>query len=203
MTMLLEWIATSTFLILVVLALRAVLKKRISANLRYALWAVVLFRLLVPVQLFTSPVAGTVIFQETRTQITRESRPEQPEKTILPELPNDTKSGQQTVPVLSIPEEFPDPPSVPDPPDAPAPPRTHLPPPCKKRQVPTRLVKPFCLTPCPWNRNFPPFSFSPAPSRLPLAFGTEIHAFCPKTVPLGVGFVQNLFQLCYIFPGNY
>ena len=42
-----EWIVSSSLLILVVLLLRAVLGKRISAGLRYGLWAVVLARLLV------------------------------------------------------------------------------------------------------------------------------------------------------------
>lgn len=69
MTMiLLEWVITSMFLILTVLALRAVFGRRVSARLRYALWAVVLARLLVPVQLFTSPLAGTWIFSESRTE---------------------------------------------------------------------------------------------------------------------------------------
>lgn len=54
--MMIEWIATSCFAILAVLVLRAALGKRISANLRYALWALVLVRLLVPVQLFAAPV---------------------------------------------------------------------------------------------------------------------------------------------------
>ena len=49
----LEWIVTSSFLILVVLALRAALGKKISAGLRYMLWAVVLVRLLLPVSLFS------------------------------------------------------------------------------------------------------------------------------------------------------
>ena len=66
---LLEWVITSVFLILVVLALRAALGKRMSAGLRYALWAVVLVRLLVPVQLFTSPIAGTRVFSETLSLI--------------------------------------------------------------------------------------------------------------------------------------
>lgn len=65
---LLEWVLTSVFLILVVLALRASLGKRISAGMRYALWAVVLLRLLVPVQLFTSPIAGTWVFSQTRVE---------------------------------------------------------------------------------------------------------------------------------------
>ena len=43
-----EWIVSACILILVVLALRAGLGGKISARLRYALWAVVLVRLLVP-----------------------------------------------------------------------------------------------------------------------------------------------------------
>ena len=62
---LLEWVLTSAFLILAVTALRALLGRRVSAGLRYALWAVVLARLLVPVQLFTTPVAGTSVLRET------------------------------------------------------------------------------------------------------------------------------------------
>ena len=68
--MLLEWAITSIFLILTVLALRAAFGRRVSARLRYALWAVVLVRLLVPVQLFTSPLAGTRFFSESRTEQT-------------------------------------------------------------------------------------------------------------------------------------
>lgn len=55
----LEWALTSTLLILAVLALRGLLGKRVSAGLRYALWAVVLARLLVPVQLF--PIFAPVV----------------------------------------------------------------------------------------------------------------------------------------------
>ena len=62
---LLEWVLTSAFLILAVAALRALLGRRVSAGLRYALWAVVLVRLLVPVQLFTTPVSGTSVLRET------------------------------------------------------------------------------------------------------------------------------------------
>ena len=51
-----EWIVTSCLLILVVLLLRSLLGKRISARLRYGLWAVVLVRLLVPVPLFSVTV---------------------------------------------------------------------------------------------------------------------------------------------------
>ena len=66
--MLLEWVITSIFLVLTVLALRAAFGRRVSARLRYALWAVVLMRLLVPVQLFTSPLAGVWVLPESRTE---------------------------------------------------------------------------------------------------------------------------------------
>lgn len=53
----LEWIVTSSLLILVVLVLRLLLRNRLSGRVRYALWLVVLLRLLIPVQLFTAPVS--------------------------------------------------------------------------------------------------------------------------------------------------
>ena len=52
----LEWILSSCLLILAVLLLRKTLGGKISAGLRYALWLVVLLRLLVPVQLFTMEI---------------------------------------------------------------------------------------------------------------------------------------------------
>ena len=51
-----EWIVSSSLLILVVLVLRAALGRRIGAGLRYGLWSVVLVRLLVPVAFFTLAV---------------------------------------------------------------------------------------------------------------------------------------------------
>ncbi len=53
----LEWIVTSSLLIFVVLALRLLLRNRLSGRVRYALWGLVLLRLLIPVQLFTAPVS--------------------------------------------------------------------------------------------------------------------------------------------------
>jgi len=50
-----EWVIMSCFLIIVILLLRALLGNRISARLRYAMWLVVLLRLLIPMQLFTLP----------------------------------------------------------------------------------------------------------------------------------------------------
>lgn len=53
-----EWILSSSALILALLVIRAVLGRRVSARLRYGLWLVVLLRLLAPVQLFTLPMAA-------------------------------------------------------------------------------------------------------------------------------------------------
>ena len=58
-----EWILSSTILIAAVLAVRFLLRGRISLRLQYALWAVVLVRLLVPVQLFTSEFGAGAIAQ--------------------------------------------------------------------------------------------------------------------------------------------
>ena len=52
-----EWIVTSSVLILAVLVLRFALRGRISLRLQYALWALVLLRLLIPVSFFSSPVS--------------------------------------------------------------------------------------------------------------------------------------------------
>ena len=49
-----EWIVTSSALILLVLLLRVIVKNRISPRLRYALWGLVLARLLIPGTLWES-----------------------------------------------------------------------------------------------------------------------------------------------------
>ena len=117
--MLLEWIFTAIFLILVVLALRAALGRRISARMRYALWAVVLVRLLVPVQLFTSPVAGTWVVTEKRVEHSVAEVPSAPAG--LGDAPS--LSGQHE-PALEVGQgvvpSLPDPPSLPDAPEPPA-----------------------------------------------------------------------------------
>lgn len=51
------WIVTSSVLIAAVLALRTALKGRISLRLQYALWLMVLVRLLVPVNPLSSPLS--------------------------------------------------------------------------------------------------------------------------------------------------
>lgn len=57
MKLLIGWTLASSLLILAVIVLRALLGGRISAGLRYALWAAVLVRLLVPVMLYHLPVS--------------------------------------------------------------------------------------------------------------------------------------------------
>ena len=52
-----EWIISSTVLMLIVIGLRAVLKGRVSLKLQYALWLLVLVRLLVPVNLTESAIS--------------------------------------------------------------------------------------------------------------------------------------------------
>ena len=51
------WIITSSVLILAVIAARAAFGKKLSAGLRYALWGLVLLRLLIPGTLFSFPVS--------------------------------------------------------------------------------------------------------------------------------------------------
>ena len=53
-----EWILTSSLLILLVAFLRTLLAGHLSGRVLYALWLVVLLRLLIPVQLFTAPVSA-------------------------------------------------------------------------------------------------------------------------------------------------
>ena len=52
-----EWIISSSVLILIVIALRQILKGKISLRLQYALWLVVLVRLLVPFSIFDSSIS--------------------------------------------------------------------------------------------------------------------------------------------------
>ena len=50
-----EWIISSSVLIAAVLLGRFLLRGKISLRLQYALWGIVLLRLLLPFQIFTSP----------------------------------------------------------------------------------------------------------------------------------------------------
>ncbi len=59
------WIISSTVLILVVLALRLALKNKISARLRYGLWALVLIRLLMPWSLGSTELSVMAPLEQT------------------------------------------------------------------------------------------------------------------------------------------
>ena len=52
-----EWITSSSALILVVVALRGLLKNKLRPTIRYALWSLVLVRLLLPFSLFESGIS--------------------------------------------------------------------------------------------------------------------------------------------------
>lgn len=61
MTLLISWAVTSSVLILIVLAVRVLFRDRLSARLKYALWGVVLLRLLAPFQIeLPAPVSDSL-----------------------------------------------------------------------------------------------------------------------------------------------
>lgn len=61
MKLMIQWTVTSSALILIVLTVRALFRDRLSARLRYALWGVVLLRLLVPFQIELPTSASNVL----------------------------------------------------------------------------------------------------------------------------------------------
>ena len=66
-----QWIAASCVLILAVLALRLVLKGRISLRLQYALWLLVAIRLLVPLSFGESRFSAANISQNVQPVVQR------------------------------------------------------------------------------------------------------------------------------------
>lgn len=61
MTLLIQWAVTSSALILILLAARRLFRDRLSARMKYALWGVVLLRLLVPFQIeLPAPVSNSL-----------------------------------------------------------------------------------------------------------------------------------------------
>ncbi|MDE6589147.1 MAG: M56 family metallopeptidase, partial [Oscillospiraceae bacterium] len=114
--MLMEWALTSAALILVVTALRTLLGKRVSAGLRYALWMVVLVRLLVPVQLFSLPVPavlpepgkGEVVEIVPPSAVSAPGGTENVGQPILAvPAPNTGTAAPATVPTSSVPKAEP------------------------------------------------------------------------------------------------
>ena len=64
----LEWVISSSVLILLVLIVRALGKGRLSCRVRYALWMLVLVRLLIPAQLIETPWSVSVSVPGTLTE---------------------------------------------------------------------------------------------------------------------------------------
>ena len=78
----LEWIITSCALIVIVLLVRLALKGRISLRLQYALWLIVLVRLLIPVNFISSPISVMNVVPESAPV----AEVQQPQITYTPEL---------------------------------------------------------------------------------------------------------------------
>ncbi len=81
MRWLIQWAFTSSVLILTVLAVRLLLKDKLAARLRYALWGVVLLRLLVPFQVelpaaSSLPVLASNLVPELPTALERPVSPD-------------------------------------------------------------------------------------------------------------------------------
>lgn len=98
----LEWIISSTVLIAVIIALRFILKGRISPRLQYALWALVLVRLLLPFSIGSSSLS--VMNQVKNSSAYQEmTAPENSTATVITPgnlLPGQM-AGENTAPPLS------------------------------------------------------------------------------------------------------
>lgn len=66
-----SWIISSSILILLVMFLRIIVKDRVSPRLRYALWLLVLLRLLIPGNLGSTPLSVLNAFQPTKNVTTQ------------------------------------------------------------------------------------------------------------------------------------
>lgn len=109
-----EWILTSSLLIVLILGLRLVLKGRIGLRLQYALWALVLVRLLVPFQFATSSISALTFAEKltptpvtsvstpaVTTPVTQPNTPVTPEPvvpglTVIPETPVTSEAPEKT-----------------------------------------------------------------------------------------------------------
>ena len=91
-----EWMISSSALILIFMALRRILRGRITARLQYALWVLVLVRLVLPVQLSESPLSVLRVTRqpEIRSVMEAAREPIRVERQIV--IP-DRESGEKTV----------------------------------------------------------------------------------------------------------
>lgn len=67
-----EWIITSSVLILIIVAVRFMLKGKISLRLQYALWALVLVRLLIPISFGSSSISVLNFTEDIVNEASRE-----------------------------------------------------------------------------------------------------------------------------------
>lgn len=126
-----EWIITSSILIVIVIALRYALRGRIDPRIIYALWALVLVRLLVPVSFGKSGVSvmnavpEEINFRESAVTASAEKAETDPDEegktqngktqeTAVKPAPGTQQSAATAAPVTSAsPVQTPDPTSVP------------------------------------------------------------------------------------------
>lgn len=99
------WIITSSVLIVVTLALRAALKGRIRLRLQYALWLLVLVRLLVPVNPLSSPLSVmNAVPPEAVSHVTTASVNPAPPDAVPSSEPESHATVHAGLPAASIPQ---------------------------------------------------------------------------------------------------
>ena len=87
-----EIILTSSVLILIIAALRRILRGRIAPTLQYALWLLVALRLLIPGTLFTAPVSAIGFAEDIYSA-------------VVESLPEETPPAADTLPPLYMPQQ--------------------------------------------------------------------------------------------------
>ena len=103
-----EWILTSSLLIVIVLAVRALFRGRMGLRLRYALWLLVLLRLLVPGTVFQTglsvlnyvPLSQTAAAQAQPSQ--SGGSPSAPEAEPMPVRPEGEAEPRPTHPIPGV-----------------------------------------------------------------------------------------------------
>ena len=85
-----QWIITSSVLIVIIAVLRFVLRGKISLKLQYALWGLVLIRLLLPFSVFESPASVLNLIQKREETVAPPAvyEPYEPE-TVTPAIPDE------------------------------------------------------------------------------------------------------------------
>ncbi len=100
-----NWIVSASVLIVVVLLIRLCFHGKISARLQYALWGLVLLRLLLPVPLFSSPLSvSNVLPQEPQIAQTVPQVPAAPPE-IVPAHPPQSETALQPSDVTTVCQE--------------------------------------------------------------------------------------------------